>query len=407
MSLRRSIVLLILFWVGFPILAALPSIGLYAPGDLVHAYADAVSQITTTGAQFIPRQNMAKSYELWHAGLQWMGGYASIVLTLLVLAPLNMSAPGVHRSPFLTIDKGNVAARGALICTSMLILYMGASLVVFFALILSKVELYSALLLTMGSISTGGFTPTGVAYSEAIGSVGSWIGVLAMSYGALGFALHWDVFKRRANYVRDTETIGFFGFAILAGILFVLLGHPVAASFQNAFSLLSTTAVPMHADGFSGIPIPVLLALVLTGGAAISTAGGVKIIRFIILFRQTRVDLAQLSHPSSTPSIHFAQMKLEPFELVGLWAYVLGYAVVISGLVIFLGNGGIEFGEATNIAIAAISNAGPVYTPDGGNAGDFSALSGAMAFGLSLVMALGRIEILAAFAILSPEFWRD
>jgi trk system potassium uptake protein TrkH len=307
----------------------------------------------------------------------------------------------------LTIEKGNVASRIGVISKIMLVLYGGASLAVFAGFSLVEVDLYTAVLLTMGSISTGGFVPSSTSFSAAAGPIGTWVGIAGMIFGCMGFALHWDVLKRRASYLKDVETTGLFALFIGAGFLFLTLGHPIAQSFQNAISLISTTAIPIGETGFREIPTPIVMALVLIGGAAISTAGGVKIIRFLILFRQTGTDLALLSHPSSSQSIRFGQMVIEPFEMVGLWAYVLGYAAVISFLVIFLGAGGFEFAEASGIAIAAISNAGPSYIPASGLAGDFTALSNPMVLGLSFAMILGRIEILAAVAILSPEFWRE
>ncbi len=407
LSLRRSIVLLVLFWVLLPIMAAIPTMELDGSTGWVRAYVDASSQVTTTGAIMVDREDWPRSFFLWQAGLQWLGGYASIVLALLVLAPLNMTAPGVHRSPFLTIEKGNIAARIGPISRSMLLIYTGASLLLLLSMLASGTPRFEAVLLTMGSISTGGFVPVGQDYYTSASMFGSWFGTFGMLFGALGFAMHWDVVQRRTHYWNDLESRGLLVILVLTAILFVTLGQPFANAVQNAISLISTAAIPMGEQGFSGIPKPVLMALVLVGGAAVSTAGGVKIIRFLILFRQTAVDLSKLSHPSSTRPIHFRQMTIGPHELVGLWAYVLGYAMIIAFLVIFLGLANIDFGHASQIAIAAISNAGPSYIGPSGVPGDLSSISDPFLIGIALAMSLGRIEILAAVAILSPEFWRE
>jgi len=407
LSLRRSIILLVFFWLAVPLLGAGPMMGIQGNDGWLRAYADAMSQMTTTGAKIVDPALLPLSFSLWQAGLQWLGGYASIVMALLVLAPLNMTAPGVHRSPFLTIDKGNVAGGVGLIARAMLLVYGGASALIWLGLIVTGTPAFSAVLLTMGSISTGGYWPEVGGEPSHIGQIGMWFSMLAMTFGALGFALHWDVIQRRVNYLRDPETIGLFILIISAGILFFLLGKEIIPSIQNAISLITTTAVPIGPNGYTDIPAPVVMALILVGGAAVSTAGGVKIIRFLLLFRQTGVELAKLSHPSSIQAIRYQQVVIGPRELVGLWAYVFGYAVVISILVILLGLGGTGFAEASQLAIATISNAGPAFTPASGIAGDFSALSDPMVLLLALAMALGRIEILAAVAILSPEFWRN
>jgi trk system potassium uptake protein TrkH len=287
----------------------------------------------------------------------------------------------------------------------MLIVYGGVSLVILVAMVISGTDVYDAILLTMGSVSTGGYTPSGMDYKTVTVGIGSWIALAGMIFGAMGFALHWDVLQLRASYHKDRETIGFLFLIIAAGMLFWALGQPLLSAVKNSISLLTTTAVPMTKEGF--LPVPVILALVLIGGAAVSTAGGVKIIRFIILFKQTSVDLSKLSHPSSANSIKFKQVIITPQELIGLWAYVLGYAAVIALVVIALGFNGVEFADASSLTIVSISNAGPAYTSSDGLTGSFSTLSDFSLFLLGLVMVLGRVEILAAVAILSPEFWKQ
>ncbi|MBL4616449.1 MAG: TrkH family potassium uptake protein [Robiginitomaculum sp.] len=407
LSSRRSIILLISFWLFMPLLAMIPIMEVNASEGWVRAYIDTISHFTTTGARISQISQLPVSFGFWHAGLQWLGGYASIIMALLVLAPLNMTAPGVHRSPFLTIEKGNVAGRIKLICWSMLLVYGGLSLIILITMLVSGVDIYDAILVTMGSVSTGGYTSYGMDYQTVTGSIGSWVGLVGMMFGAMGFALHWDVIQFRASYHNDRETVGFLFLIIAAGMLFWALGQPFLSALKNSISLLTTAAVPMTKEGFSAIPTPVILALVLIGGAAVSTAGGVKIIRFIILFKQTSMDLSKLSHPSSTNSIKFKQVLITPQELVGLWAYVLGYAAVIALVVIALGFNGIEFADASSLTIISISNAGPAYISPDGLAGDFSTLSDYSLLLLGLVMVLGRVEILAAVAILSPEFWKQ
>jgi len=407
LSTRRSIILLVVFWLTIPMLAAIPMLEIDGAQGWVRAYVGAISHFSTTGAMIADPALLPRSFLFWQAGLQWAGGYSSIVMALLILAPLNMTAPGVHRSPFLTIEHGNLAGRIGLIAWSMLVIYGGASLVVLLFLVASGLDVFDAFLVTMGTISTGGFVAESGYFPEGFGSLGSWVGSIAMLFGAISFAVHWDVVQRRTSYLKDRETIGYLFVILAAGLLVWALGKPLMPAIQSAISLLTTTAVPMDISGFSVLPEPLVMALILVGGAAVSTVGGVKIIRLMILFRQSKVELSRLSHPSSTGSVQFRQMTIGPQEMVGLWVYILGYAVVIAFVAILLGLDGIEFGEASQLAILSISNAGPAYIPENGIAGDFSALSDPVLLTLGLVMALGRIEILAAVAILSPEFWRE
>ncbi len=407
LTTRRSIILLVIFWLAIPALAAIPAMEINGAQYWVRAYVEAISHFSTTGAMVSEHSSLPRSFLFWQAGLQWAGGYASIVMALLILAPLNMTAPGVHRSPFLTIEHGNVAGRAGFIAWSMLLVYGSASLAVLFILVMAGIDVFDAFLQVMGTVSTGGFISENGHFATGFGSFASWLASVTMIFGAVSFAVHWDVIRGRTNYLKDRETMGYLVTMVGAGLLIWLLGKPILPAVQSAISALTTTAIPMDDVGFTQLPEPFVMALILVGGAAVSTVGGVKIIRFMILFGQSKVELSRLSHPSSTGSVQFRQVTIDPQQMVGLWAYVLGYAAVIAFVSILLGLDGIKFGEASQLAIISISNAGPAYIPESGIAGDFSSLSDPVLLALGLVMAMGRIEILAALAILSPEFWRE
>jgi trk system potassium uptake protein TrkH len=158
--------------------------------------------------------------------------------------------------------------------------------------------------------------------------------------------------------------------------------------------------------GAGAVALPIAVAFALIGGSPVSTAGGVKFLRFFLLSRQALVELQRLAHPSSVAEVRYRGRTLPRSALIGLLVYVLGYAGVIAGLMLALGAVGASFRAAAAGAVAAVSNAGPLITLLGDETATHLRSEPVALTALGAGMVLGRVEVLAAFAMLTPAFWR-
>ena len=143
-----------------------------------------------------------------------------------------------------------------------------------------------------------------------------------------------------------------------------------------------------------------MLVLILTfiGGAALSTAGGVKLARVLILAERSRLEFSRLGFPNAVAPFIFRGRLKDDTVIVGVWVYLVAYllAVVLISLVLALF--GRDYPSALRISVGALSNAGHLL-PAGMTEGE------ALVTGLAMI--LGRIEVLALLPILRPGFWRD
>ncbi len=405
-GVRSALILMILVWIGTPALAAIPLMAAQAQTPFVLAYADAMAQLTTTGGQVLNFSVEQNAIMYWRGSLQWLGGYMSILLALAVLAPLNLTGPGVYRSPLLTVEKDDLSSRIGPLSLIVALTYGIVSLGVLTWLLLAGASFFDGLIAMFGAVSTGGILPGTASFEAVAGRVGAWGGAFGMLVGATSFAMHWELQRGRAGHLRDPETLGVLMMAGLAAGALVLVGSQFGPAILNGISLATTYAAPMTEGGTRLLPLPVTMSIVLVGGAALSTAGGVKIIRFLLLFRRTGAELYKLSHPSATKLTRFRGQTIPESSFTNLWVYVLGYAGALGVLIITVAAFGPDFEVASNAAIAAISNAGPAFLTGAGAPGDFSDFPIPAIIALSAGMALGRFEILAVLAFLSPEFWR-
>ncbi len=406
-SIRSALALMLIVWLGTPALAAIPLLMAKANAPFMLAYADAMAQLTTTGGEFLSFAAERKAILYWRGSLQWFGGYLSILLALTVLAPLNLTGPGVYRSSLLTVRKDDLTSRISSLSIIVLIAYGSASAFVLVWLILANASLFNAVIGMFGAVSTGGILPNVPSFDAIAGRIGAFGGAIGMLVGATSFAMHWELRRGQAGHRHDPETLGVLFMAGLAALALFALGTSLSPAILNGISLATTYAAPMTEGGMAVLPLPVMMAFVLVGGAALSTAGGVKVIRFLLLFRYTSAELFKLSHPSAMQPTRFRGQIVGESALVNLWVYVLGYAGALGFLIIAVSAFGSGFEEASNAAVAALSNAGPAFLAGEGGPGDFSHLHPKAILALSAGMALGRFEILAVLALLSPEFWRE
>ena len=406
-GVRTMVVLMLTIWLGTPVLAAIPLKMAAAHTPFVSAYAEAMAQFTTTGGHVLGLEPERHALMYWRGVLQWLGGYFSIVLALAVLAPLNLTGPGVFNSPLLTIRKGDFSERLGSLALVAAGTYGLASLGLLLWLLLAGAPFFQALIGMFGAISTGGILPGVPSFRDIAGGAGAWGGALGMLVGATSFAMHWELHRGRIGYFRDPETLGVLLMAALAAAALLAAGSHLAPAVLNGISLATTYAAPMTPDGTAALPLTAVMAIVLVGGAALSTAGGVKIIRFLLLFRRTRAELFKLSHPSAVETVRFHSQTISDNRFVNLWVYVLGYAGALGVVMILVAGFGAGFDEAVNAAVAALSNAGPSFLAGPGGPGDFSHFPAPVLLALSGAMALGRFEILAVLVFVSPEFWRE
>ncbi|MEM7730875.1 MAG: potassium transporter TrkG, partial [Pseudomonadota bacterium] len=156
------------------------------------------------------------------------------------------------------------------------------------------------------------------------------------------------------------------------------------------------------------VPAPILIATALIGGSALSTAGGIKIIRLLLLFRHLGTDVARLSHPSRVKPIEFRGRAVKDDAFLSIWMYFFGYSLCFAIGALFLAASGLNLEDALAVSAATLANIGPLLDltlPSSGlRYAEFTGLQMTLAAGLMLI---GRVEVLVALSLLVPSTWRQ
>lgn len=409
-----ALLFLLLFWIIVPAIAAIPYLALGSSDSVTSAYFEAVSAFTTTGASALEADSLSKTLLLWRAVLQGFGGVCVATFAVVILAALNLAGTGVHRSMLFTLKKGELFGRLIGIGRVIAGIYLFLASVCFIMLVITGTSTFEALTLSLSAISSGGLTPKSGPLAAYVGPVSATILGVFCLLAAMNVAIIWDVLRLRRfrNIIlllRNYEHRGLFVIAtvlLLFGIIYVGPGHAFTVIIESVY-FVSTTGFDYNVIGLEMLPPVILIAVALIGGSALSTAGGVKIIRILLLFRHLGTDMSRLTHPSRVVPVSFKGQHIPDRAFLSIWMYFFGYTLFFAFGILMLGAAGLGFEDAVVTGAASLSNMGPLLhavLPESGLVyADFTKLQMLVS---ALLMLIGRVEVLAVLILFTPSFWR-
>lgn len=396
---RGALIIILLWWVAAPAFAAIP-LGL-GPMSLLDAYFETIAAITTTGGWLSRDLAIASpAATLWRAQLQWLGGLGSISIAAAIFIRPAFIGIDTLLPPFSRGDKDNFLRplRNAVFGFSSI--YAGVTFFVFIVFILAGETPFDATIMALSGVASGGFLP-GEGGVAALSPVTIVTLFLLMVFSGSNFVVIARILRGARERVRDIENGAYFAIMLFAAFFFWLLAGAgdvdlIILHLFNAASILST-------NGFiigEAPPLSVVLVTAIIGGAAVSTAGGFKILRWLVIMRRANEELHRLIEPRAVRGRRRVSNEL------GVWIHFLVFTMTLAGLVIVLSIGGHRFELAAVAAVSALSNAGPlIYLAEGGAEG-YAAIDEPYRWVLAGAMILGRLEAAVALALINRWFWR-
>jgi len=409
-----ALLFLLLFWIIVPAISAIPYLVLGAVNDPVSAYFEATSAFTTTGASALNADDLPRSLLLWRSLIQWFGGVSVATFAVVILAALNLSGTGIHRSMLFTLKKGELFERLIAIGRVVAGIYVFFVGLCFILMVVSGTDAFSAICLSLSGVSTGGLMPKSGALASYINPVSASFLAIFCLIGALNISVIWDLLRLRKwrnlfSLIRTPEHRGLFVI-----VMFLSLFGLFSVGFNHAFTIIvesiyfvSTSGFDYNVIGLDMIPPVLLIATALIGGSALSTAGGVKMIRLLLLFRHLGTDLGRLSHPSRIVPVTFKKNLIPDRAFLSIWMYFFGYTLFFGLGILALGATGLAFEDSVTTSAASISNMGPLLPttlPESGlTYADFTAPQKIVS---TIFMLVGRVEVLAVLILFTPSFWQ-
>ncbi len=419
LRLRDGFLVVALFWVVLGFAGAVPLVLSTSPHiQLTDAVFEAVSGFTTTGATILTGlDELPKSLLYYRHQIQWLGGIGMVVLAVALLPMLGIGGmqllkaetPGPVKDAKLTPRITETAKALWLVYVLITAACAGCYWV-------AGMTPFDAIGHSFSTVSTGGFSnhDANLAYfnSPAI----EFVAILFMFLGGINFSLHFLAWRRIRiiDYFRDAEFRMYAGI-LLAGTLifsatlianntFNNTGFAVRSALLHVVSMMTSTG--FTATDFTVWPgaLPVMLILItFAGGCAGSAAGGMKVIRWVLMWKQGTREINRLVHPSAVFPVKIGGRPVPWRVLDAVWGFFAIYVMCFAVLMVLL----IATGENQVTAFSAIAscmnNTGPGL---GEVAANFTTISTPGKWICVLAMLLGRLEVYPLIVLVTPAFWR-
>ena len=396
---RGALVVVLLWWVGAPVFACLPL--MHGGVSFADAYFDAVSAITTTGGWIDPAAVLqSQSGTLWRAQLQWLGGLASIAIAAAIFIRPAFIGIDTLLPPFSRGDRASYLRPLRNAVTTFMPIYAIITAIAFFVFVASGAPAFDSAILALSLSASGGFAP----HVDGLSGYGDGVVYAAFPFIVLGganFVLIARLIRGRRDRVRDVESGAYLVIIFAVGWLFWLMAGAgdvdlVFGQIFNAASFLSTNGLIVG----EAPPLILLMVTAIIGGAAVSTAGGFKILRWLVIMRRAREELRRLVSPSAVMGGRNVGNEL------GVWMHFIVFTMILAALTLILSFDNHAFELASAGATAALSNTGPLLYVAEGGAGGYAVYNEPLRWLLLMAMVLGRLEAAVALALLNRAFWR-
>ena len=418
MQARDGFAAVALCWVVLSLFGALPYVFAGILPNYVDAVFETVSGFTTTGATvFTFIEGQPAGILFWRAQTQWMGGMGVLVLALALVPKLGEGSVYLMRAESPGPIKSKLTPRVGDTAKILYSIYIGLTAAEVICLKIAGMPWYDAVIHAFTTISTGGFSVKDASIA-AYGSLAiEWIIIVFMFLSGINFALLYFALLRNFRAVFESEELR--SYTLMAGgaaalIVMNLVIHAgwaldvrtVTDSVFQVVTLMTTTGYMTYDYVLWPTFSQVVLVLVMFAGAcAGSTAGGIKQIRVVLLFKNLRREVQRILHPRVVTTIKSDGDRVDEPILSGISLFFFAYILLllIGTLVVAWDDVGIT--AAFTASLTCISNVGPAFDVLGPTC-NFSFLSNGSKIFLSANMLLGRLEIMPLLLLLFPSLWK-
>ena len=414
---KEGLFIVALSWISISIIATIPY--LFYGISPVNALFEGTSGITTTGATILTDFTLyPQTLFFWRSFSQWLGGMGVIVLFIAILPQFAVAgrqmfsaeAPGPTEDKITPRIKNTAAALWGI--------YTALTVLEIIILYLNGMPLFDSVCNSLSTISAGGFSPN----PESLAGYGGnhlfiWVVTGFMFLAGVNFTLQYRVFIQR-QWKALTASPEFLTYTVIFLVISALVGGSLVlfnnynfseaikdASFQVISIMTSTGFAAVDFDNWSHFAKTMLFILMIVGGSAGSAAGGLKVVRVIIVLKYLWREIATILHPKSVIQIKLGKTIVSDEIFKQIIAFVIFYFIilVLSTMAVYILEGNL------NIAVigsaATLGNVGPGFEQIG-PMGNYAGLTSFTKIIFIINMVVGRLELIPFIAMLHSDFWK-
>ena len=415
---REGFIIVSFSWIIFSFFGSLPYILSGSIPNFTDAFFETISGFTTTGSSILADiEALPHGILFWRSLTQWLGGMGIIVLSLAILPVFGIGGMQLFMAevPGPTPDK--ISPRIRQTAKTLWIIYLGFTFAETILLWIGGMTFYDAICHSFTTMATGGFSTKQASIAHWSSPFIQYVVVLFMFFAGTNFTLSYIAIKGNFRKVLKDEEFKYYSFFIIGFTLFIFIGLVLTTSFgvEQAFrdalfqvvSIITTTGYATS-DYLLWPPILTILIFVLFffGGSAGSTGGGIKIMRIVILFKNSYYELRRMIHPKAVIPVKFNKHSVDSKIVTNILAFFMLYFIIFGFSTVVFTFMEPDLPSAMGAVATSLGNIGPGL----GNVGpaeNFAHVAPAGKWFLSFLMLIGRLELFTVLVLFSPTFWKE
>ena len=421
-SLNRhdAFVVVTAVWIIFSLFGMFPFLIHGSCTNVTDAYFETMSGFSTTGSSiFDDVEHLPRGILFWRSLTQWVGGLGIVFFTIAILPSLVGGSVKVFAAEATGPIKAKMHPRLSTTAKWIWSIYLVLTICCGLAFWIAGMDWFDAMNYSMTTTATGGFSIHNDSLSYFKNANIDYIAIFFEFLAGINFTLLYiSIFKGRfKDLFKNSEFKLYISLVLLATaaivtILLTQMDYALEQAFrQGLFQVVSfMTTTGVFSDDVARWPHItwiILGGLMFVGACAGSTSGGFKCIRAVMVLKTLRNNFRQILHPNAVLPVKINGMSVPQSRIVALFAFFTLFMCMILVTAALMILSGVDTINSIVIALSCVSNIGPSLSNDIGANITWSGMPDYIKWALSLLMLMGRLEIMTVLVLFTRSFWKD
>ena len=415
-SIKDGLTITTLSWIFMSLFGALPLYLTKSTPTYVNAVFEIVSGFTTTGASVISDvEALTHGILFWRSFTHWIGGMGILVFSLAILPAIGVGGFQLFKAESPGPVIGKIVPRLKDTAKGLYGIYIGITILNIIFLKIGKMSWFDSFVYAFGTLGTGGFATKNISIGAYPSTYIHIVLAIFMTLSAVNFSNYYLILKGRVKEFFKDEEFRLYIFVLFIAVVLIALdllstsyksvGLAFRDSFFQASSIMTTTGYStVDFNLWTPFSKMILIALMMVGGSAGSTAGGFKVVRLLVLFKMVKREIMKMFHPRAVVPIKIGGKIVQNETIASIFSYTALYVIIVVFSVILISLEGVDFESSISSVMATFNNIGPGL----GFVGPMTNFGGYSQWSIgyfSILMLLGRLEMFTMLALISPKLW--
>jgi Trk-type K+ transport systems, membrane components len=414
---RDGIIIVSISWVIVSAFGMLPFyLSGYVP-DITNAFFETMSGFTSTGSTILDDiESLPHGLLFWRSITQWIGGLGIVFFTIAILPIFGVGSVQLFAAEASGLTYDKVHPRIGVTAKWIWSIYIGITIIITLLLWLGGMNVFDSVCHSFATASTGGFSTKQASIEFYHSPYIEYVISVFMTVSGVNFSLLLILTKGKfRKFFKDTE-LKWYLISVVAFTVFIAIGlyYTTGMGAEESFRKSLFQVASLHTStGFATADYMVwhplfwalLIVVMIIGGCAGSTSGGIKCIRMVILAKISRNEFKRIIHPNAVLTVRISQQIASPSVITSVLAFIFVYLVIIVVSCLILLGLGVGFLESIGVVVSSIGNMGPGLGLTG-PAYSWNSLPDIAKWLSAFLMLAGRLELFTVLILFTRTFWK-